>query len=236
VNTGISAIQHPTASGPEPIIDMRLRLSAEPRNQTRDLASHAEATHVLASRARQFPPGRQAPPGLRFQATRRTSTPITAKTPTESSLDRLHSGPEQGSTFVSVAHAKMLAFRMDATPPTQSGRRERPTVPSNQSADETMTVPPRKKSAPKTIKGADSAAHLGRTMKPTMTGKTPYSNGTPRQTRPIRFGIVSTVRHCTAKLSLPQSLDFTHDSLRRGSMIDSGVLENPANEIPLLGL
>jgi hypothetical protein len=145
--------------------------------------------------------------GLRFQATRRTNTPITAKTPTESSLDRLHSGPEQGNTFVSVAPAKMLAFRMDAIPPTQSGRRERPTVPSNQSADETMTIPPRKKSTSKTIKGTDSAAHSRRSMKPIMTATSPYSNGTPRQTRTIRFGIVSTVRHCT-KLERPQLLGF----------------------------
>lgn len=114
------------------------------------------------------------PPVPRFQATNRAKSPINAKTPTESSLDRRQLGPEQGSTSVSVAHAKMLAFRMEAIPPTQSGSAERPRLPSNQSADDNITVPPTKKRTPNIIRGADCAAHSRRTtMPPTMTGTTP---------------------------------------------------------------
>jgi hypothetical protein len=114
------------------------------------------------------------PPGLRFQARSRANMPINAKTPTESSLDRRQPGPEQGSTSVSVAHAKMLAFRMEATPPTHNGSAERPRLPNNQSVDDNITVPPTKNRTPKIIKGADCAAHSRRIiMPPTMTGTSP---------------------------------------------------------------
>lgn len=136
---------------------------------------------------------------LRPQAASRAKTPINAKTPTEFSLDRIQSGPEQGSTPVRVTNAKIPAFRMDAIPPIQSGTRERPTATNNHSADETIAVPPTRKTTPKTTKSDDSAAHSRRTIQPAMTIPSPYSNGTPTQARPIlRFGILATLRHCTA--------------------------------------
>ena len=55
-----------------------------------------------------------------MDATDMAITPTTAKTPTESSLDRFQAGPEQGNTSVSVTQAKMPDDKMDATPPIQS--------------------------------------------------------------------------------------------------------------------
>jgi len=146
-----------------------------------------------------------APRGeLCIQAANRTTAPITAKTPTESSRDRLQAGPEQGRTCVSVAHAKTPADRMDMIPPIQSGRREPPRTTSNQSEDDTIATPPRRKSTPKPIKAADSAADSRTARKPKTTGTSPYSNGSARQVQAIlRFGIsLSTGRHCTALVGI----------------------------------
>jgi hypothetical protein len=144
-----------------------------------------------------------SPEDLCIQTADRTNAPITDKTPTESSRDRLQAGPEQGSTSVSVAHAKTPADRMDAIPPIQSGRSGRSQATSNQSADDTMVAPPRRKSTPKPTKVADSAAHSRTTREPTRTGTSPYSSGRARQVRPmLRFGMsLSTVRHCTVLLA-----------------------------------
>ena len=107
-----------------------------------------------------------------LHAANRTTTPIRVRTPTEPSRDRLQSGPEHGSTSLSVAHANRAADKIDVTPQVNSGR-ERSESTSDHRADDIMMVPPKKKRAPKATRLAYSDCDLRKTAAPTRTGTIP---------------------------------------------------------------
>jgi hypothetical protein len=112
---------------------------------------------------------------------------------------------------------------MDEIPPVQSARDERPTVMSNQAADDTISAPPMKESAPKATRSADSAARSCRTTQPTMAGTSPYSNGTARQAPPtLRLGVRST-------LSIVREL--AHPVARVGRLSSEPRLPHPAHHV-----
>jgi hypothetical protein len=81
---------------------------------------------------------------------------------------------------VRLTHAKRLAARIDAVPPTQSGRFERPKDTNTHNAQHTITVPARRNNTPKIVNVVDSSAHSRRTINAATTGKNPYSIGIPR--------------------------------------------------------